>query len=132
MAVLWYYLFAFGEKRVEREGLGMGIGDRKERKGFWRVEEYSTVCVRLEVEGIFLKNNYKFETMLLVRQHFKLFSFLTIRVQRTRFCHLKMHLEIDCEKLEFENRVSHTQFPSAFSNGKIKSSGLELLETKIV
>ena len=31
MAVLWYYLFAFGEKRVEREGLGVGIGDRKER-----------------------------------------------------------------------------------------------------
>ena len=43
MAVLWYYLFVFGEKREEREGLGMGIGDRKERKGFWRVEEYSTV-----------------------------------------------------------------------------------------
>ena len=26
-------MFVFGEKRVEREGLGMGIGDRKERKG---------------------------------------------------------------------------------------------------
>ena len=87
------------------------------------------MCVSV---GIFLKNNYKSETMLLVRQPFKLVSFLTIRVLKTRFCHLKMHLEIECEKLEFENQVSRTQFPSAFSNGKIKPSGLELLETKIV
>ena len=70
--------------------------------------------------------------MLLVKQCFKLFSFLTIRVQRIRFCHLKMRLEIECEKLEFENRVSHTRFLSAFLNGKIESSELELLETKIV
>ena len=70
--------------------------------------------------------------MLLVRQRFKLFSFLTIRVQMTQFCHLKMHLEIECEKLEFENRVSHTRFPSAFLNGKNESSGLKLLEMKIV
>ena len=31
-----------------------------------------------------------------------------------------------------KNRVSHTRFPSTFSNGKIESFGLELLETKIV
>ena len=32
--------------REEREGLGIGIGERKERKGFWGVEETkSTVCV---------------------------------------------------------------------------------------
>ena len=34
--------------------------------------------------------------------------------------------------LSFETRVSHTRFPSAFSNDKIESSGLELLEKKIV
>ena len=33
MAILWYNLLAFGEKREEREGLGIGIGERKERKG---------------------------------------------------------------------------------------------------
>ena len=70
--------------------------------------------------------------MLLVRQRFKLFSFLTIRVQRTRFFHLKMHLEIKCETLDFQTRVSHTRFSSAFSNGKNESSELELLEMKIV
>jgi len=43
-----------------------------------------------------------------------------------------MYLKIECEKLEFENRVSHTRFPSAFSNGKIEFAGLELLKTKIV
>ena len=48
---------------------------------------------------IFKKNNQISQTILLVRQPFKLFSFLTIRVQRTRFCHLKMHLEIECETL---------------------------------
>ena len=40
--------------REEREGLGIGIGERKERKGFWGVEETkSTVClcVFLEVRG---------------------------------------------------------------------------------
>ena len=95
--------------------------------------------------GIFLKNNYKSEAMLLVRQRFKLFLFLTIRVQMTRFCHLKMHLKIECETLElkmyleiecetlvFQTRMSHTRFPSAFSNGKIESFELELLETNIV
>ena len=43
-----------------------------------------------------------------------------------------MHLKIECEKLEFENRVSHTQFSSAFLNGKIESIRLELLEMQIV
>ena len=34
---------------------------------------------------IFLKNNYKTQTILLVRQYFKHILFLTIRVQWTRF-----------------------------------------------
>ena len=40
--------------REEREGLGIGIGERKERKGFWGVEETKStvcVCVFLEVRG---------------------------------------------------------------------------------
>ena len=41
-------------------------------------------------------------------------------------------LKIECEKLEFENRVSHTRFSSAFLNGKIESIRLELLEMQIV
>ena len=51
MAILWYNLLAFGEKGEEREGLGIGIGERKERKGKGRVlesgrdEEYSSLCV---------------------------------------------------------------------------------------
>ena len=43
-----------------------------------------------------------------------------------------MHLEIECEKLEFENRVSHTRFSNAFLNGKIEFIRLELLEMQIV
>ena len=75
---------------------------------FWKRnsrEEWVDCIYYIPKTWIFLKNNYKSETMLLVRQHFKLFSFLTIRVQRTWFCYLKMHLEIKYEKLEFENRV---------------------------
>ena len=75
---------------------------------FWKrnsQEEWVDCIYSIPKTWIFLKNNYKSETMLLVRQRFKLFSFLTIRVQRTWFCYLKMHLEIEYEKLEFENRV---------------------------
>ena len=43
-----------------------------------------------------------------------------------------MHLKIECEKLEFENRVSHTRFSSAFLNGKIESIRLDLLEMQVV
>ena len=48
-------------------------------------------------------SNYfiNFQTILLIRQPFKLFSFLTIQDQRTRFCYLKMYLEIECETLNF-------------------------------
>ena len=35
--------------------------------------------------GDFLENNYKTQTISLVRKRFKLIWFLTIRVQRTRF-----------------------------------------------
>ena len=35
--------------------------------------------------GILLKNNYKTQTILLVRQDLKQISFLTNRVQRTQF-----------------------------------------------
>ena len=41
-------------------------------------------------------------------------------------------LKIECEKLEFENRVSHTRFSSAFLNGKIESIRLEWLEMQII
>ena len=37
------------------------------------------------LKGIFLENNYKIQTISLVRQCFKLISYLTIRVQWTRF-----------------------------------------------
>ena len=43
-----------------------------------------------------------------------------------------MYLKIECEKLEFENLVSHTRFSSAFLNSKIESIRLELLEMQIV
>ena len=43
-----------------------------------------------------------------------------------------MHLKFECEKLKFENRVSHTRFLSVFLNGKIESIRLELLEMQIV
>ena len=42
------------------------------------------------VNRIFLENNYKIETISLVRKRFKLIWFLTIRVQRGRFLGYKI------------------------------------------
>ena len=41
-------------------------------------------------------------------------------------------LKIKCLTLDFQTRVSHARFLSAFLNGKIESIRLELLEMKIV
>ena len=48
----------------------------------WRLGRENEI---LEERGDFLENNYKTQTISLVRKRFKLFWFLTIRVQRTRF-----------------------------------------------
>ena len=42
------------------------------------------------VNRIFLENNYKIQTISLVRKRFKLIWFLTIRVQRGRFLGYKI------------------------------------------
>ena len=47
---------------------------------------------------ILLENDYKTQTILLVRQGLKQISFLTNRVQRTQFCSEK----IECETLDFQ------------------------------
>ena len=46
--------------------------------------------VRSTQWGVFLENNNKFQTISLVRKRFKLFSFLTTRVQRKRFLGYKI------------------------------------------
>ena len=79
--------------------------------------------ILLEVR-VFLKNNQIRQTILLVRQRFKLFSFLTIRVQSTRFCHLKMHLEIEYETLDFKLEFLTLEFQVHFQMAK--SSPLDL------
>ena len=43
-----------------------------------------------EISRIFLENNYKIQTILLVRKRFKLMWFLTIRVQIARFLGYKI------------------------------------------
>ena len=52
----------------------------------------------LNLTMILLKNNYKTQTILLVRQGLKQISFLTNGVWRTQFCSEK----IECETLDFE------------------------------
>ena len=44
----------------------------------------------LETKGIFLENNYKIQTISLVRKRFKHIWFLTIRDQRSRFLGYKI------------------------------------------
>ena len=44
----------------------------------------------LRIFLVFLENNYKIQTISLVRKRFKLIWFLTIRVQRTRFLGYKI------------------------------------------
>ena len=44
----------------------------------------------LETKGIFLENNYKTQTISLVRKRFKHIWFLTIRVQRSWFLGYKI------------------------------------------
>ena len=55
------------------------------------------------------KNNYKTQTILLVRQRFKYIWFLTIRVQRTRFPGYKSSIlpaaEVDKVSKSVRNRV---------------------------
>ena len=61
----------------------------------WRIRGVAIVVGRdsffyLIHFGIFLENNNKFQTISLVRKHFKLFWFLTTRVQRKRFLGYKI------------------------------------------
>ena len=103
-------------------------GEIKEETNWVRKESYEKKIIEdKEVEPrvsygrkflFLLKNNYKTQSILLVRQCFKHIWFLTIRVFCTRFCPVNLHLEI----------VSHTRF----SLSKIESSGLDLLEMKFV
>ena len=60
----------------------------------------------LNLTMILLKNNYKTQTILLVRQGLKQISFLTNGVWRTQFCSEKtldfqVSMEIECETLDF-------------------------------
>ena len=61
---------------------------------------------------ILLKNNYKIQTILLVRQGLKQISFLTNRVQRTRFCYEK----IECETLDFQVQIHWAKSSAENSN----------------
>ena len=54
MAVLWYYLFAFGEEGRERRFGNVNWVEKGKERILERVEEYSTVCVCLEVRGTLL------------------------------------------------------------------------------
>ena len=45
MAVLWYYLFAFGEEGRERRFGNVNWVEKGKERILERVEEYSTVCV---------------------------------------------------------------------------------------
>ena len=75
------------------------------------------MCLELGFFYFLFLNNYKIQTILLVRQRFKHIWFLTIQVQCTRFCLVNLHLEIECLTL---------------SQNKIESSKLDLLEMKFV
>ena len=55
--------------------------------------------------GFLLKNNYKIQSILLVRQRFKYIWFLIIRVLCTRFCPVNLHLEIECLTLNFHTHL---------------------------
>ena len=45
MAVLWYYLFAFGEEGRERRFGNVNWAEKGKERILERVEEYSTLCV---------------------------------------------------------------------------------------
>ena len=63
----------------------------------------------LETKGIFLENNYKIQTISLVRKRFKHIWFLTIRVQMTQFPGYKSSIlpaaEVDKVSKSVRNRV---------------------------
>ena len=62
----------------------------------------------------FKKNNYKTQTILLVRQRFKHIWFLTIRVQMTQFLGYKSSIlpaaEVDKVSKSVRNQVHWTRF----------------------
>ena len=84
-------------------------------------------CVLSGEEGIFLKTNYKTQTISLVSKRFKLISFITLRVQGTQFrknwCGENMEIEFNelgfhVQKSSslnsvsmYRNRVQWTRFP---------------------
>ena len=74
------------------------------------------VCLHGAYFGDFFKNNYKTQTMSLVRKRFKLIQFLIIRVQRTRFldCYYNILPTVEAAKFSTQarNRVHWTQFLS--------------------
>ena len=55
--------------------------------------------------GFLLKNNYKTQSILLVKQRFKHIWFLIIRVLCTWFCPVNLHLEIECLTLDFHTHL---------------------------
>ena len=58
---------------------------------FWGVKDtYFLLSWQRSFIRIFLENNYKIQTILLVRKRFKHIWFLTIRVQRGRFLGYKI------------------------------------------
>ena len=70
-----------------------------------------------------LKNNYKIQSILLVRKRFKHIWFLTIRVLYTRFCPVNLHLEIKCETLDFHTHLEIECLTLDFL--RVKSSPLD-------
>ena len=82
--------------------------------------------------GFLLKNNYKTQSILLVKQRFKHIWFLIIRVLCTRFCPVNLHLEIECLTLDFHTHLEIEFLTLDFL--KAKSSPLDsiLLEMKFV
>ena len=79
----------------------------------------------LNLTMILLKNNYKTQTILLVRQGLKQISFLTNRVQRTRFYSEKIKcetldfqgcMEIECQTLDFQVQIHWAKLSAENSN----------------
>ena len=61
--------------------------------------------------GFFKKTNYKTQTISLVSKHFKLISFITIRVQWTQFNCYGENMEIEFNELGF-----HVKKPSSLNS----------------
>ena len=111
------------------------------------------LLVLVAFAGFFLENNYKTQTISLVRKRFKLFWFLAIRVKRAQFL---VFYFIICQQLSWwsghvgRNRVQWTRFLCLETESfglvfcvrfllernsaavQIEPSLLELLKTKIV